>query len=278
VRRTVARRRASILVYHDPDPGRFAAQLRYLGDRYTLIPLGTLATAIESGRWAELPDRPLVITFDDGWERNHALRPALADATARPTVYLCSAVVRSGRSFWFDGLPAKEVERLKSLPDAERRAELAWRDRSSAGGGPRRRALSAEQARALTARCDLGSHGREHPTLPRCTAALAREEISRSRVEVEELGGRRCLDFAYPAGAYGGREIELVRAAGYRSARTVDIGWNGPRADPFRLKVLSIDPPTTTRLAAELSGLKWLSRLLAGKGRLDGRRRFRFPT
>lgn len=273
VRRTLARRRVSIVLYHDPDPSRFAAQLRYLAERYTLIPLGALVAAIQSGRWEEIPRRSLIVTLDDGWERNHSLRSSIAEFGARPTLYLCSAMVGSSRGFWFDGLPAAEVERLKSLPDAARRAELGTMEDPD----PKRRALSSEQVLELAEHCDLGSHGREHPTLPRCTAEAAEEEIRGSRVEVEELAGRPCLDFAYPAGAFGQREIELARAAGYRSARTVDVGWNGPGADSFRLKVLSIDPPSVTRLAADLSGLKWLSRLLAGKGRLDGRRRFSFP-
>jgi peptidoglycan/xylan/chitin deacetylase (PgdA/CDA1 family) len=267
----------SILLYHDPDPARFAEQLRYLAERYTLIPLGVLIAALESGDWDQLPDRALVITLDDGWERNHSLRAALAEAGARPTVYLCSAALGSDRTLWFDGLPPAEVERLKSLPDSERRAELARREPPSAGTGSGRRTLSAEQARELAEVWDVGSHGREHATLPRSCTAVAEEEILRSRTELEELVGRRCLDFAYPAGAYGRREVELTQAAGYRSARTVDVGWNGPGADPFRLKILSIDPPTVTRLAADLSGLKWLARLVAGKGRLDGRRRLRSP-
>lgn len=40
----------------------------------------------------------------------------------------------------------------------------------------------------------------------------------------------------------------------------------------FRLKILSQDSPTTSVLAAELSGLRWLSRLLNGKGGITGRR------
>ncbi len=226
------------MLYHDPDRARFAAQVRYLAARYSLVPLGALVEALDSGRWEELPDRPLVICFDDGRAGNHALLPELAGLAAPPTLYVCAAI------------------------DAAERPP-GWLG------------LSPAQVRELAAQCEIGSHTRTHPTLPDCEEEQAEAEIHRSRVELEALVRRPCLDFAYPLGAYGEREVELVRAAGYRSARTVDIGWNGPRSGRFRLRLLSIDPPTTTRLAAELSGFKWLSRIFARKGGLDGCRRHR---
>ncbi len=134
--------------------------------------------------------------------------------------------------------------------------------------------MSVEQARRLDASIELGSHSRTHPSLPCCDRDRAAEEIAGSRLELERLLGRPCRDFAYPRGAYGEREVELVRTAGYRSARTVDIGWIGPGVDRFRLPLLSIDPTSNSRLAAELGGFKWLSRIVNREGRLDGRRRF----
>ncbi len=125
----------------------------------------------------------------------------------------------------------------------------------------------------MKAVCDLGSHTLSHPRLPECDDESARREITDSRVRVETLSGRPCRHFAYPAGAYTDRDVRWGAEAGYLSSRTVDIGWNRSGADPHRLRIMSMDPPSVTLLAAELSGMKWLSRLIRGKGRLDGTRR-----
>lgn len=112
----------------------------------------------------------------------------------------------------------------------------------------------------MRATWDLQSHGRFHPMLPGCSEDEARDEIAQSKRELEELVGGRCEHFAYPGGAFTERDARLVERAGYLSARTVDIGWNHPATDPYRLRVLSIDASSPTMLAAELSGLRWLTR------------------
>ena len=38
--------------------------------------------------------------------------------------------------------------------------------------------------------------------------------------------GLKCSHFSYPNGDYTEREIEIVEAGGFRSARTTDLGWN----------------------------------------------------
>ncbi len=57
-----------------------------------------------------------------------------------------------------------------------------------------------------------------------------------------------------------------MRAADYRSARTIDVGWNDEKTDPFRLRVLSwTDSSSVNRLAADLTGVAgYLSRLRHG--------------
>ncbi len=231
MRRTIARRRVSLVLFHDPAPDRFAAQLRWLGERYSLVRFDAVLEALRTGGWEELPPRPLVIHLDDGYGGNLDLVPTLRRLGAPATLFLCP---------------------------------------SSPGGS----ALSADRIRELAAVLEIGSHTLTHPRLPDCGTDQARSEIAGSRAVVAELNAAPCLDFAYPAGAYGEREVKLTAAAGYRSARTVDIGWVGPDSDPYRLRLLSIDPTSITRLAAELSGFKWLSRLLNREGGWDGRRRF----
>jgi peptidoglycan/xylan/chitin deacetylase (PgdA/CDA1 family) len=95
--------------------------------------------------------------------------------------------------------------------------------------------------------------------------------VARSREEVEDLVGRQCEHFSYPNGDYLERELDYVRKAGYRSAGSLDLGWNDVNTDPYRLRVQGItDDASVSMLSAQLSGVPtYLWRLT--RGRWDGR-------
>jgi peptidoglycan/xylan/chitin deacetylase (PgdA/CDA1 family) len=266
VTRTLARRGAAILLYHDPTPDVLAEHLAYLCRRHSPIPLDVLVQALESDDWSEVPPTAVVITIDDGLRGNAALADVFRAYGVTPTIYLCSALVGTSRRFWFQ-LPGLDPEPLKLLPDDERLAALA----ASHGFAPHaevgpdaREALSRAEIDAMSDAVSFGSHTRTHPILPRCDAATAEREIAESKHELERLLGRPCEHFAFPNGDYGERELELVRAAGYRSARTTDVGWNTRGADPFRLRVLTrgAEDLSVPLLALHLAGIGVVKREL----------------
>ena len=119
VRHTIARRRLSILVYHDPEPERLDAHLAYLAPRYTLLSLDAAVAALEANR---LPPRALVLTFDDGHRGNARLADVLARHGGVATIYACSQIVGTARHFWF--LDVDDPEPLKPLPNDRRLAEI----------------------------------------------------------------------------------------------------------------------------------------------------------
>jgi peptidoglycan/xylan/chitin deacetylase (PgdA/CDA1 family) len=95
--------------------------------------------------------------------------------------------------------------------------------------------------------------------LTTCTDEECAREITQSRIEVTALTGRECRHFSFPNGDYGHREIELVQKAGYSTARTVEVGWNDRRTDPFRLRLLTsaCDDLSVNFLAAQMGGILW---------------------
>ena len=109
-------------------------------------------------------------------------------------------------------------------------------------------------------RFHFGSHTRFHPTLPTCDEDSLRRELELSKSETAELTGSDCLHFAYPNGDYTEREVEAVRRAGYRSARTIEVGWTDLDSDPFRLKITGIsDDAPLDMVVAQLSGItRWI--------------------
>lgn len=280
VRRIATRRRAAVLVYHDPKPEVLDAHLRYLQARYHFITLGELVDAIYAHDFRALPPRPLVITIDDGHRGNRALGAVFQKYGCRPTVYVCSEIVGTNRRFWFH---TGSFRHLKGVAQEERLRALE----SQVGFAPTREyegepaALTKEDLAEMRGWADIESHTRFHPVLTTCLDQECAQEIRLSRDEISRLTGRPCEHFSFPNGDYTEREIAMVKRAGYRSARTIDYGWNDVDTDPYRLRISgATDDASLNILAVQLSCISfWVRCLLSGsltgetkKNVLGGRR------
>lgn len=275
--RFARRARATILFYHDPEPSVMETHLRWLAPRFRFATLDAVVDALRAG--APVPERSLVLTFDDGYRGNHALLPLFRRYGVRPTVYLCSAIVGTRRRFWFR--EPVDTERAKRLANRER---LEWLERAT---GFRQdaetdddppAALGARELADMAPHVDFGAHTRFHPILTQCTDDEAFEEIAGSKRDLEALLGRPCRHLSYPNGDYGERDAGLARRAGFESARTTDVGSVGAGADPFRLRVFGVtDDASVDVLAAQLSGVPYYLRNLA-RGRLGGRKEIIRPA
>jgi peptidoglycan/xylan/chitin deacetylase (PgdA/CDA1 family) len=271
IRNTVARRRVTIVLYHDPRPAVFERHLRYLARIYSLITLDALVDALERQDVSALPRKSLVVTFDDGHRGNHALLPLLRRYGCRPTIYLVSGIVGTARHFWFRDA-RQQFHRLKVLPNQQRldalRAELGFTPQKEFAPETRQ-ALSALEIREMAPWVDFGSHTCFHSILTTCTDDEARRELGDSKTELERLLGRAVRHFSYPNGDYREREVRLARESGYASARTIDVGWSDVSSDPFRLRITGVtDDASIGLLTVQLSGVAtYLRYLLAGSWR-----------
>ncbi len=266
LREVVFRRATRIIVFHDPTVGSFERALAYLSSRYNII---TLEDHL-SGR--PLPPKPLVITFDDGHIRNHALLPVFRKAGIRPTFFLCAGLVGTRRRFWF--LHAAEhggSERLKVLTDEERLRALAITGFTPERAYDQPQALQFEHLEALAGQVDFQAHGVFHSCLPNCPDDTAREEVVGAKERLEEMLGTPVRAFAFPNGDYSDRDIALVKRAGYVCALTVDYGFNRKSTDPFRIKRLCVDDTgNTDALSAKVSGAWALLTAVLANRRLSG--------
>lgn len=263
VRHAKARRRVTIVVYHDPDPDVLARHLDWMARRYNFVTLDAVADALESRRWHLLPHYPLVVTVDDGHRNNTRLADTFHAYGVRPTIYLCSAIVGTDRPYWWKTAAADRLGAgaLKLVPDPERRRLLAEAGDDPDRPGRDRQAMTWPEVRVLTNDADMGAHTRTHPILTHCDDASCRTEITDCRLEIEARLHKPCSHFAYPNGDVGEREITIARLAGYRTARSIDAGWNGPGDDPFRLKAMPIsDGASVSWLAVQITGIPALLR------------------
>jgi peptidoglycan/xylan/chitin deacetylase (PgdA/CDA1 family) len=176
---------------------------------------------------ADPAERYVSVTFDDGYHDNldNAI-PVLRDLAIPATIFVPSAVL--------DGT-----------------AQLYWYDRQPT-------VLSWDEVRDISREplFTIGAHTRTHPALPCLADDAAWTEISESKRDVEERIGRPVTSFAYPAGIYGRREVELVAKAGYRLAVTVEPGLNTLDTSPHVLRRMFIDRRDNLAMfEAKLTGL-----------------------
>lgn len=246
LRETVQRKRTTILLYHDIAPEALDRQLSILGKRYNFITLRDYVGALRSGRTRSLPPKSMVVTFDDGHCGNYALLEVFRRHRVKPTIFICTGVVGTSRKLWTLAVEdGAEKKRLKRLPDEARLDALASVGFTETASFAERSALSSEEIDEMRDTVDFQPHTVFHAVLTRCSDERSRSEIVESKETLERDFGFDVYAFAFPNGDYAEREIENVRDAGYLCALTTELGLNGARADPFRLRRVCIPSATT---------------------------------
>ena len=95
--------------------------------------------------------------------------------------------------------------------------------------------MTKDQVKAMAANGhEIASHSRTHPDLVTLSLAKATTEITGSKSDLLGLG-ITTTSFMYPLGSYNDSIISLVKGAGYKGARSTDLGYNSPSSDPYRL-------------------------------------------
>lgn len=106
--------RGLILLYHrvislenDPQllsvtPDHFTEHMEYIAEHYDPLSLFELGNALNTGK---IPDRSVVITFDDGYADNYwYAKPILEKYDIPATVFVTTGHVGSDKEFWWDDL------------------------------------------------------------------------------------------------------------------------------------------------------------------------------
>jgi peptidoglycan/xylan/chitin deacetylase (PgdA/CDA1 family) len=193
-------------------PAMFAEQMAYLAhNHYTPITTTQLIRARLQNDFV-LPERPVVITFDDGFADffSDAL-PALKQYDFTATIYISTAYM-DGTSRWLDYV------------GEENRPMLTWNQ------------VSEINANGI----ECGAHTHTHPKLDEIPVSLAKDEIETSKKLLEDHLGQEVLSFAYPHGSYTYRVQQIVQDLGFHSACAVKYAMSPTNDNPFALARLLI--------------------------------------
>ncbi len=82
---------------------------------------------------------------------------------------------------------------------------------------------------------EVGGHTLTHPHLSAIEDSAALREITDGRDAVEDVIGRQITSFCYPYGDFSEQHPDMVRAAGFTSARTVERFCTGLPDNLFRM-------------------------------------------
>jgi len=213
-----------ILMYHEistdgPDtfrkyvvtPSAFARQMQWLASHgYTSISLATLCANRTEQR--ALPHRPVVITFDDGYQDCVEHAGVVLQRHGFCGVMFAVAGLVGDSSRWL------MHERGFERPLAGWAALRAFADAGS----------------------EVGAHTWSHPRLCAVHPDEALNELATSRHVLEQGLGRPVVHLAYPFGSVNARVRALAAETGYRTACTTEVGVSASSEDLLMLRRVPI--------------------------------------
>jgi peptidoglycan/xylan/chitin deacetylase (PgdA/CDA1 family) len=163
----------------------------------------------------ELPERPVVLTFDDGYADFHReALPVLDRHGMRATVFVTTG--------WID-----DVETRCTVPPPDRM--LTWR----------------QVAEAASAGMEIGGHSHSHPELDHLPLPDLRRQVRECKELLEDRIGEAVATFAYPYGYSDARVRRETRAAGYAGACVVGNALATAHCDPYAVRRLTIRRSTS---------------------------------
>lgn len=222
--------RVSVLLYHaisgNPDRGsvtvvsqpRFEQQMRFLAEAgYHTLSLAELVAFLEG---APVPERSIVISFDDGWKSQLRALPILR---------------RYGFKAAFFIFPAGGIQSAKT----QHRNYMSW-----------------DEVRAISddPNFEVQAHSMTHPyrqssnlvtwvngSTPGRNGTDAAFELIESKAVLEDRLGVAVDYFAWPGSWYNRTLIDMARRAGYQALFTAEGGVNRPGTDVNRVRRFVVD-------------------------------------
>jgi len=191
-------RRPSVIVYHSFDesgspisisPGIFRQHLtiiKKLG--YETVTAARMVEASEGG--PALPEKAVVLTFDDGlWNNYEVALPLLEEFGFTATIFLVTGY--TGRPSTWERAPGIPVLPLLTWDKVKEMERLG---------------------------IDFQPHSVSHPHLTRLSDKDLEDELLRSRRAIEEKLGKSAPLFCYPYGEFDARVMDHLKRQGFKAA------------------------------------------------------------
>lgn len=212
--------RTTIFTYHAIDnresvisvsPALFCRQMETLAEQGIRgISLDQALTSV--GRSGQIPQRSVVLTFDDGYL-----------SVYRNALPIMKALGFCGTVFIptdFVGLNALEAQGINKDID---RDMMDWRQIET----------------LMNAGFEVAAHAKTHPDLTRLSPGQLEEEIAVGKHCLEQQLQHAVSSFAYPYGHYD-KKVRQAAGRHFRHACTTELGHNLPGLDKLLLKRIDV--------------------------------------
>jgi len=237
----------------------FEACLKFFRKHYNVVGLADVMAAVRGEK--RLPDRAMLISFDDGWQDNVTFaEPLLKRYGMRATMFVnVEAIEQTGDRWWQDALVETFANKLaaQALPELgeapkfydaaihmlqtprdERVAKLAAGIRYTPAS---RQMLTAEAlGRIDKSVWDIGSHGHTHS--PLIYLDDVSREIGPTAATIAGWIGQPVDSIAFPHGRYTPAIVDRCYADGFAAVMSSDARLNNSDALPRVLGRINIDP------------------------------------
>ncbi|MBV8477800.1 MAG: polysaccharide deacetylase family protein [Acidobacteria bacterium] len=265
----------------------FRGQMEVIAREFNPITIEDLFLFLKGQR--DLPSRPVVVTFDDGYADNYHLASPILEQFGIPGVFYVTvdcverqmppwpaqlrfAFLTSGKTGWAD--PDQRRWSLATREDKIRAFERASEFCGKLSGSPqsdfiahiysdlaiepvRNRPslmMSWDQVRGLLrAGHTVGSHTMTHPNMAHVGEQDARREFLESKRCLERKLGQPAVHFSYPCPAlqphWREATVRLSREIGYKTAVTANGGLVRAHHEPLCLRRI--------RPTKQVAGLRW---------------------
>lgn len=230
-------------------PGAFRDQMMHLRDRFHPVTCREVVAALDGG--PALPRDAVLVTFDDGYDDNHAIAfPILREAGVPATFFVATGHIDSGLPYAYDwmahlvltatadslrlpglgvdvplpmalaerrALVADLLDRLKYLDDAGQQAAIAALEadcrRPRSVGHPYCRPMTWDQLREMQAGgMEIGGHGVHHRMLAKLPDDALRAELAECHARLAAEMGVPPIAFSYPVGGPDAYDARVVDA------------------------------------------------------------------
>ena len=254
----------------------FRKQMAWLRRKYNPVSLDQVVASLHSGQ--PLPQRALLVTFDDAYRNNQQVAwPILREFGIPMTLFVPTDFVEHQLSYWAEDLdasitstsalcvpwrgdvlwlrtPCERVESFKILTDELKTFTPEDRDRALAElrqqlgankyeGVRREPRMTWQELREFSKQrgVSIGSHTITHSILPGLPSEIIRFELEQSKRDLESKLATTITAFAYPSGSWTTEVRRLTEQAGYTCAFTAQPGTNGGEVNRYLLNRLGVN-------------------------------------